>query len=123
VTLARGGGGVGAHLLHIKGLRKPSIPKGVKPQTCYTESVLRASMNSSVHCSTGGGGGWQSSVGIATDYGLDDRAVRVRVPVGPRLVLLELVETSCGAHPASYPLGTASSFPGRDADHPQTSAK
>jgi hypothetical protein len=39
-----------------------------------------------------------SSVGIATSYGLDERGVGVRVPVGSSIF--------------SYPMGTGGSFPG-----------
>jgi hypothetical protein len=52
-----------------------------------------------------------SSVGIATGYGLDDRGVGVRVPVGSEYSLLHIVQTGSGAHPASYPMGTGGSFP------------
>jgi hypothetical protein len=55
-----------------------------------------------------------SSVGIATDYGLDDRMIGVRFPEGNG--------TGSGAHPASYSMGTRGFFPrikrpGREADH------
>jgi hypothetical protein len=46
-----------------------------------------------------------SVVGIATTYGLDDRGVGVRVPVG-------IVQTGSEVHPTSYPIGTEGSFPG-----------
>jgi hypothetical protein len=52
-----------------------------------------------------------SSVGIATGYRLENRGVGVRVPVGSRIVL-HVAQTGSGAHPASYPMGTRSSFPG-----------
>jgi hypothetical protein len=44
-------------------------------------------------------GSRDSSVGIGTGYGLDDRGVGVRV------------QTGSGTHPASYPIGTGGSFP------------
>jgi hypothetical protein len=47
-----------------------------------------------------------SLVRIATAYGLDDRRVGVRVPVGSRIFLLHIVQTGSGAHPASYPVST-----------------
>jgi hypothetical protein len=54
-----------------------------------------------------------SSVGIATDYGLD------RIPVGTRF--FAHVQTDPGAHPASCTMGTGSfpgvKRPGRSADH------
>jgi hypothetical protein len=53
-----------------------------------------------------------SSVGIATDYGLDDRMIGVRFPVGAgNLSLRHRVQTGSGTHPASYPVGTGCSFP------------
>jgi hypothetical protein len=65
----------------------------------------------------------------ASGYGLDDGGIGFRVPVGSRTFLLHVVHTGSGAHPASYPMGTGSSFPGlkrqgREADHsPATSAE
>jgi hypothetical protein len=51
-----------------------------------------------------------SSVGIPTGYGLDDR---VRFPAGTgNLYLRHRVQTGFGAHPASYPVGIGGSFPG-----------
>jgi hypothetical protein len=48
-----------------------------------------------------------SAVGIATCYGLDDRGVGVRVPVGAKIFsLLQVVQTGSGVHPTSYPMGT-----------------
>jgi hypothetical protein len=55
---------------------------------------------------------WDSAVGIAPGYGLDNRGVAVRITVKSRFSLLHVVQTGCGAHPASYRMGTASSFPG-----------
>jgi hypothetical protein len=49
------------------------------------------------------------AVGIATGYGLDDRGVGVRVPVGSRIFFLHVVQTGSGAHPTSYSMD---SFPG-----------
>jgi hypothetical protein len=48
-----------------------------------------------------------SSVGIATGYGLEGRAVGVRVP-SP----LHVVQTDSEADPASNPIGTGGSLPG-----------
>jgi hypothetical protein len=54
------------------------------------------------------------AVDIATGYGLDDREVGVRVPIG----------TGSGVHPTSYPMSTGGSFPGGKADHlPPASAE
>jgi hypothetical protein len=55
---------------------------------------------------------WDSAVGIATAYGLDDRGVGVRVPVGSEFSLLHIVQTDSGAYPASHPMGTEDSFTG-----------
>jgi hypothetical protein len=54
-----------------------------------------------------------SSVGIATGYGLDDRSFRVRLPAGAgNFSLHHHVQNDSGAHPASYPIVTRGSFPG-----------
>jgi hypothetical protein len=65
-----------------------------------------------------------SSVSIVSDYGLDDRAIGVRSPAEEEDFSSSLcVQTGCGAHPASYPMGTGGPFPEgkarpwRDADH------
>jgi hypothetical protein len=48
-----------------------------------------------------------SIVSIATGYGLGDRGVRVRVPVGSNIFSSpRRLQTGSGAHPASYPMGT-----------------
>jgi hypothetical protein len=49
-----------------------------------------------------------SSVGIALRYGLDDRGSRVRFPAGAGNLSHHHVQNN----PASYPMGTRSSFPG-----------
>jgi hypothetical protein len=54
-----------------------------------------------------------SSVGIALGYGLDHRGSRARFPAGAgNFSLHHRVQNGPGAHPASYPMGTRSSFPG-----------
>jgi hypothetical protein len=69
-----------------------------------------------------------SVVGIATKYGLDDRGVGVRVPVGSKIFSSQRRQTGSGAHPASYKIGTgdlssAVKRPGREVDNsPPTSA-
>jgi hypothetical protein len=63
-----------------------------------------------------------------SDYGLDDRG---SIPDrGRGFFSSPCVQTSSGAHPASYSMGTGGSFPGskarpgRDADHsPPSSAE
>jgi hypothetical protein len=62
-----------------------------------------------------------SSVAVATDYGLDDRMIRVWFPAGAgNFSLFNRVHIGSGAQPASYPMGTGGSFPvkrpGREAD-------
>jgi hypothetical protein len=47
-----------------------------------------------------------SVVDILTVYGLDDRGVGNRVPVGEALLLLYIVQTGSGINPTSYPIGT-----------------
>jgi hypothetical protein len=56
---------------------------------------------------------FDSSVGIALGYGLDDRGSRVRFPAGTgNFCLHHRVQNGSGAHPASYPMVTRGSFPG-----------
>jgi hypothetical protein len=72
-----------------------------------------------------------SSVGIVSDFGLDNRAIGVRSPAGAWDFSSSLfVQTDSGAHPASCTMGTGGPFPGgearpgRDADHsPPSSAE
>jgi hypothetical protein len=53
------------------------------------------------------------SVSIALSYGLDDQGSRVQFLVGAgNFSLHHHVQNSSGAHQASYPMGTRSSFPG-----------
>jgi hypothetical protein len=57
-----------------------------------------------------------SSVDIATDYGLDVRMIGVRFPAGAgNFSLRHRVQTGSGAHAASYAMGTGGSFPGSKA--------
>jgi hypothetical protein len=57
-----------------------------------------------------------SSVDIATDYGMDDRISRVRIPTGVKnFSFWHRVQTGPGAHSASYPMGNGGSFPGSKA--------
>jgi hypothetical protein len=54
-----------------------------------------------------------SSVGIAPGYGLDGRGSRVRFPAGAgNFSLHHHDQNGSGAHPASNPMSTRSSFPG-----------
>jgi hypothetical protein len=54
-----------------------------------------------------------SSVGIATDYGLDDQGGReFESRQGKKFSLLHIVMTGSGVHPTSYRMGTGGSFPG-----------
>jgi hypothetical protein len=70
-----------------------------------------------------------SSVGIATGCGFDDRGVGVQFRYGQEFALLHVVQTGCGAHPTSYPMGTGTLSPGvkrqgREADYsPPVSAE
>jgi hypothetical protein len=55
--------------------------------------------------------GSDSSVGIALDYGLDDRGSRVRFPAeGGNFSLHHRVQNGSGAHLVSYPMGTRGCF-------------
>jgi hypothetical protein len=48
-----------------------------------------------------------TSLIIELGYGLDDRGSRVRFPAGAEnFSLHHRVQNGCGAHPASYPVGT-----------------
>jgi hypothetical protein len=49
--------------------------------------------------------------GIATDYGLDNRGVGVRVPEGSRMFSSPRGRDRLWAHSSSYPMGTGGSFP------------
>jgi hypothetical protein len=51
-------------------------------------------------------------VGIATGYGLDDQVSEFESWWVQEFSLLHVVQTSSGAHQASYPMGTGGSFPG-----------
>jgi hypothetical protein len=54
-----------------------------------------------------------SSVGIATDYGMDDRMTGDRIPAGAvNFSLRHRVQTGSEVHLASWPTGTRDSFPG-----------
>jgi hypothetical protein len=64
-----------------------------------------------------------SSGSTVSGYGLDDRAIGVRSPAGPKdFSSILCVQTGSGAHPASCTMGTGGPFPGakarpgRDAD-------
>jgi hypothetical protein len=54
----------------------------------------------------------ESSVGIATGYGLDDWMIEARSAGARNFSLLHRVQIVTGAHPDSYPVFTGSSFPG-----------
>jgi hypothetical protein len=54
-----------------------------------------------------------NSGSIVADYGLDDRAIRVRSPAGAKDFSSSLcVQTGSGVHPASCTMGTGGRFPG-----------
>jgi hypothetical protein len=64
-----------------------------------------------------------------SDYGLDDRTIKVRSPTGAEdFSSSPCVQTGSGAHQASYPMGTGDPFPGgkarpgRDAEHSSPSS-
>jgi hypothetical protein len=57
--------------------------------------------------------GTDGAVGIASSYGLHGRRDGIRVPVGEDFSPLHVVQTSSGAHPASYKMSTGeNSFSG-----------
>jgi hypothetical protein len=53
-----------------------------------------------------------STVSTVTEYGLDDRAIGVRVPVELRMFTSPLLQTGSGIHTASCPVGNGFSFHG-----------
>jgi hypothetical protein len=53
-----------------------------------------------------------SVVGIPAGYGLDDKEIGVRVPVGSRIFTFHVVQTGSGVHPTSYTMDTGGTFPG-----------
>jgi hypothetical protein len=55
---------------------------------------------------------WDSAVGIATDYGLDNRRVRVRVPVGARIFSSPSLPDQFWDPPSLLFNSTRSYFPG-----------
>jgi hypothetical protein len=66
-----------------------------------------------------------SSVGIVSEYGLEDQAIGVRSPPGAERIFSSsfCYQTGSWAHPASCPMGTGGPFhrgkawPGQDTDH------
>jgi hypothetical protein len=61
---------------------------------------------------------WDSVLGIATGYGLDDQGFGVRVPVGQEFSLLHVVQTGSGDPPNLLSNGyRLVKRQGRDADH------
>jgi hypothetical protein len=63
----------------------------------------------------------------ATGYGLENRGVGARVPVGQEFSVLQVVQTGSGIHTTSYTMSIVGYFPGGKAgkaDHsPPTSAE
>jgi hypothetical protein len=53
-----------------------------------------------------------SALGIATGYGLDDRRIGVRAPVGIRIWFFRNAQTGSEVHQTSCQIGTGGSFPG-----------
>jgi hypothetical protein len=53
-----------------------------------------------------------SSVDIATGYGLDDQGGGSSSPGRVKIILLNIVQTGSGVHPTSYKMGTRELFPG-----------
>jgi hypothetical protein len=54
---------------------------------------------------------YSNAVGTETGYRLDGRGFGVRVLAEASFSRLPVIQTSSGAHPASYPLGTGGFFP------------
>jgi hypothetical protein len=85
-----------------------SVAQFVYQRRLFTESALS---NGSTHHSINHLGYVNSSVCIATGYGLDYLQVGARVPVGSRFFFLHVDQAGTEAYPASYPKGTGGSFP------------
>jgi hypothetical protein len=49
---------------------------------------------------------WDSAVGRASGYGLDDERVEFEYRWEQTFSLLHVVQTGSGSHPPSYPMGT-----------------
>jgi hypothetical protein len=82
--------------------------------TCFPSNNVKELLNHSIliTCSTHLIESRDSSVSIALGYRLDDRGSRVRFPAeAGNFSLHHRVQNGSGAHPASYPMGTRSSFP------------
>jgi hypothetical protein len=66
---------------------------------------------------------WDSIVAIATGYGLGDRGVGVRVPVGSRIFSPPSIPDRLWG-PPTHPTSAGVKQPGRETDHtPPTSAE
>jgi hypothetical protein len=79
---------------------------------CYVDTCFRLPQNIT-HTHTSFCMGRDSSVGIATDYELDDRMIGVRLPAeAGNFSLRHRIQIGSGAHLASHPMSTGVSFPG-----------
>jgi hypothetical protein len=95
--------------------------KSLVTSALYHFCILHVSVNDSMSR--------VSSGSIVSDYGLDDRAIGVRSPLGTKdFSCILCVQTDSGAHPASCPMSTGGPFPGgkarpgRDADQSSSSS-
>jgi hypothetical protein len=100
------------------------------PDATTQEQLHAFSLNLELRARIKFGYGWDSAVGIATGYGLDDRGFGVRVPVGSRIFsspcrpdrLWALGSPLSNAYRELSPCGVKRL--GREADHsPPTNAK
>jgi hypothetical protein len=105
------------HILPLVGF-EPTIPVFERPNTVHTSDhsttgtdpndfimpQISVQMTCNITC---------PPVGIATGYGMDVRMIGVRLPAGAgNYPLHHRIQTGSGAHPASFPIGSGSSFPG-----------
>jgi hypothetical protein len=82
----------------------PALMKGWKYMPVFTTPHNVSCWKLYLVCAVRGGR--DSAVGIATGYGLDDRRVGLRVPVGAKMFSSPRRPDCSGSHPASYPMGT-----------------
>jgi hypothetical protein len=117
---------------NINVINKPSLQTFIESfcTFCFTVTLITRKYGSYGQPNPADVRIYDSSVGIATGYGLDEQRGGSSSPGRvKKFSLLHIVQTGSGVHPTSYKMGTWVSFPGvkrqgREADHsPLTSAE